>query len=129
MTRQPKRILVLDDEEARHDVFRRIFKNEDAVHCYNFDEVINEMTFSPRFDVVLLDHDLGTGNSELSDKINLPTVTGYHVALFICQDLDFEKRPGRIIIHSWNEYGADKMESLFRRSGFKDVIQKKFRSS
>jgi CheY-like chemotaxis protein len=129
LTRTPKRILVLDDEQARHDVFASILKNEAAVHCYNFDELISLMTFSPRFDMVFLDHDLGTGNSELSDQVGLPTATGYNVALFICQDLDFEKRPRKILIHSWNEYGAEKMESLFRRSGFQDVVRKPFRAS
>ena len=129
MTRTPKRILVLDDEQARHDVFASILKNEDATHCYNFDEVIRLMTFEPRFDMVFLDHDLGTGNSEISDQIDLPYANGYHVALFICQDLDFDKRPGRILIHSWNQVGAQSMESLFRRNGFQDVVRKPFRSS
>jgi len=129
MIRTPKRILVLDDEQARHDVFASILKNEAVVHCYNFDEVIKTMTSGPRFDMVFLDHDLGTGNSEISDQIDLPYANGYHVALFICQDLAFEKRPKRILIHSWNEYGAEKMESLFRRNGFHDVIRKPFRSS
>jgi len=129
LSRQKKRALVLDDEQERHDVFASILRNEEVVHCYNFDEVIREMTFGPKFDIVFLDHDLGTGNSEIADKVGLPYVSGYHIALFICQDLDKDKRPDRVLIHSWNDYGAQSMETLFQRSGFQNVVRKRFRSS
>lgn len=127
MPRKTLRILVLDDNEDRHGIFRRTLKNEDATHVYNFDEAIRVLTFEKKFDIAMLDHDLGTGNSEVADKVGLPYASGYDVAKFIAFDLTEDKRPGRVIIHSWNMIGASNMQAVLQTAGI-EVQLKPFKA-
>ena len=122
---QKMRVLVLDDEEARHVHFRSVLRNQDATFCFNFDEVVHAMTFEDRYDLVMLDHDLGTGNSQNAMMVGLPNADGYDVAKFIAHDLEEAKRPTRAIIHSWNHIGAANMEAVLRDVGI-DVWKKPF---
>ena len=126
MVRKKIRVLVLDDEEERHKYFRSILRNEDATFCYNFDEVLRSLTFEERYDIVMLDHDLGTGNSSAAEAVGLPHCTGYDVAKFIAFDLDKTKRPPRAILHTWNSIGATNMEQVLRQAGIQ-VQRKPFR--
>jgi len=126
MTRRRFRVLVLDDEEKRHQHFRSVLRNHDATFCYNFDEVVRAMTFEDRFDLVILDHDLGTGNSVVAEQVGLPPCDGYDVAKFIAFDLEEAKRPDRAILHTWNSVGANNMETVLRTAGI-EVQLKPFR--
>jgi len=118
MNKKHPQILILDDKQVRHDNISLKYKDGEVIfNAYNVNDAIRFLEkFSP-FDVVYLDHDLG-----------LPTVdpnsifpasdekSGYEVAKYIV-NMKLSERPKRVIIHSINPAGAQRMESLLRRTG------------
>lgn len=98
-----ERILFLDDSEERHAQFAR--QHPEAVREYTAWATIEALRLSPRFDVVYLDHDLGT------------TETGMDVVDFIVQ-MSEEDRPLRVVVHSYNVPAAQlRMLPALNRAG------------
>ena len=124
------RILFLDDMQIRHDAAVRWFKGHELVQCYTAQEAIKALA-GPRFDLVMLDHDLAeehylTLSEGLSEE---PTHgnqqdsyapgTGMDVALHICnmQMENLPNVPGIVVVHSWNPSRARQMHELMRERG------------
>lgn len=94
------RILFLDDDEFRHDVFAEKAIDHDVLHVRSAKEAISAMK-KERFDLACLDHDLGTKD------------TGYDVAVAI--EGGFCHPPLSVIVHSYNPVGSTRMVYAIRR--------------
>jgi CheY-like chemotaxis protein len=107
------KILILDDQQYRHDVYARRFETFDAevVHVYNPDEaaeVLGQMTF----DLVFLDHRLGYYVYEPMPM----EVTGLATAKLIAA-LPEDMRPKKVVVHSWDTTGSTQMAEVLRAAG------------
>lgn len=99
------KILILDDDWERHHAFRRKMIGHVVKHVVTSKECIEALE-TEEFDIAFLDHDLG-GQTMVD-----PTRgdTGYAVAEWISKNL--QKKPARVIVHSFNPVGGPKMEAL-----------------
>lgn len=107
-----KHILILDDQQERHDGFIQMHKGTGArlKHAYTAPEA-RELLDTYVFDVAFLDHDLE------EDGSYYPTAgTGMDVARHIIA-MNPEKRPKFVWVHSWNESRALAMEADLRAAG------------
>lgn len=92
------KILVLEDNEERITQFKRNLAGNLLVIVDNADEAI-DLLMHTKWDVVMLDHDLGG-----KEMVSSGPGTGYQVAVFLEQNPEF--RPPNIIVHSMNPVGA-----------------------
>lgn len=109
------RILVLDDEQVRHDEFARRWATYERVHVKTVGEAIEALE-GGKFDVATLDHDL-------EDFVCLPypvELTGLDVARYIAR-MPPEKRPNQVVVHSWNPVGAANMVNALQDGGIHAV--------
>lgn len=107
------RILVLDDMETRHRVFRQCFIGCDTVHVETAQQAISALRKGPRFDLAHLDHDL---TEEHYDAYNAgrPVTdegTGMEVVNFIVAMTE-EARPKQVVVHSWNRRATEMVARL-----------------
>jgi CheY-like chemotaxis protein len=110
------RTLILDDDAARHNAFaKRLSRPGNIVkHAYTFEEAVEAAsTWTPQFDVMLLDHDLGT------------IKTGADFAKYLAE-MPVERRPWKIVIHSWNQSGARYMLAVLTEAGYENVTIEMF---
>lgn len=109
------RILVLDDDDIRHQAFARRFINHSVVHAMTVDEACDALN-KEKFDLVHLDHDLNDHGhrSVAASMYGQVELTGFDVARFIARDLTIDNRPDRVVIHSWNPPGAKMMAEILR---------------
>lgn len=99
------KILFMDDNQQRCDTFAAMVDGSGArADIATTHTAAMEMLSNFKYDAVFLDHDLDGMHYADSDLPN----TGYQVAKFIT-GLDYDKRPGEIVIHSWNPAGTAKM--------------------
>lgn len=127
---RPK-VLVLDDDDIRHEWFKEYFKDFEAQHVYTVDGAITALIADPQYDFVFLDHDLNDNHKYRSvkkiDGDNIPDyvgpctveLTGVDVAIFIARILEPGKRPKEVVVHSWNPPGAERMIQTLRDAGIK----------
>lgn len=112
------KIFFLDDDKERHRRFKmnRIGMDITAVWTYADACVALAETV---FDVAYLDHDL----SELAaaGKPAKDEKTGTEVAEFIAQ-LPEDRRPKQVIIHSFNDYGRRRMQTILQRADVRCTI-------
>lgn len=110
-------ILILDDEQVRHDLTEKYLGNDHTIlHAFNADEAIGIIKSSQQpIGLALLDHDL---HEFVSDE------TGYkwekHGGYFVRMLIDTvpeEKWPAQIVIHSYNPSGADGMKTALKNKG------------
>jgi CheY-like chemotaxis protein len=88
------KVLLVDDDDYRHQVFIKAYKAHILVRTYDYAQAQEYLGLSgPKFDLILLDHDLGEGP------------TGMAVAKLIAA-LPQEQRPEVVRVHSWNVDGA-----------------------
>ena len=95
------RVLILEDDHNRHKAFRRNLIGCDVQIVETAPAAIEYLN-SVSWDVLFLDHDLGGEVYQESGD-----GTGYEVACWLEEHVD--KQPKRIIIHSFNAAGAEKM--------------------
>lgn len=114
------RILILDDMDVRHSGFAKVFADLDRTHVYFFSDTIDALNTKGPFDVVYLDHDLGDFRVAEKNEYDRP-YTGHDVALYIARVLDPDKRPGRVVVHSWNPDGARAMRQVLQDAGIPAV--------
>lgn len=115
------KILVLDDDQKRHEAFKFHLFRHDITHVYTCDEAIKAIE-QEKWDIIFLDHDLEDRHySSASDgKVEELEKTGYDVAVHIAKNLPTEKAPQFILIHSWNPVGWKRMfAALMDRRDFK----------
>lgn len=98
------RILFLDDNPNRHRQFLMQTIGCIVTQVWTARECIDAFLANEPFDLVCLDHDLG-GKTYQEEKEN----SGTEVAEWIRHKLPKDKYPKKIIIHSWNPQGADRM--------------------
>jgi CheY-like chemotaxis protein len=95
------KILILDDDQVRHDMFRVKYAGHEVVSVLEAKDAIKKLN-EEQFDAVFLDHDLGGAVYVTSGE-----GTGYEVAVWLSENR--EKQPKQIIIHSFNPVGAANM--------------------
>jgi CheY-like chemotaxis protein len=109
-----KRILILDDDDIRHDIWRESFAKagHDVVCVHTIEAFQNVVENGSRFDLIFLDHDLND-HPTLYQSV---TKGGYRqtgkTACHILRALPTPKHPDHVIIHSWNDEGAIDMWKL-----------------
>jgi hypothetical protein len=117
------RLLILDDNKTRHTQFARKFFNHELMHVRKYSEVVSALQSKGPWDVVFLDHDLADfGDGEYRHEASMygssrHEYTGVDVACFISRQLSEEKRPPRIVVHSWNPDGARTMAGILQQVG------------
>lgn len=116
------RVLILDDDQERHDAFALRFKNgrgATVVHVHSAVgavEALSDASLEP-FGLVHLDHDL-----DPDFRSNAPNglVVAEHIAT-----MPSYRRPSLAVIHSWNSAGAARMAKALRAAGV-EVAYKPF---
>lgn len=101
----PLQILILDDDPARHAGFRAALSAHALTHAWTSTEATSRLhgySNEPRFDAVLLDHDLGEFGEESLG-------TGLDVAREVALASP-DRMPTIVVIHSVNPIGALKMQ-------------------
>jgi CheY-like chemotaxis protein len=98
------RVLIVDDMQARHDYFKRRFESDSVEHAYDADQAIDMMR-RHRYDMVSLDHDLG------STSRNGLYVANAIVAMPECS------RPDRVCVHTANPIARRMMVEALKDAG------------
>jgi CheY-like chemotaxis protein len=113
------RVLILDDEKYRHEALETMLEGALTNHVWTVDAAILALQDPARWDLVLLDNDLGTEDWKRS---------GEEVARHIAQ-MDPAKRPFAVLIHSWNTDAAKRMYLTLKAAGYipgKNLILREF---
>lgn len=107
-----KKILVLEDDQERIRQFKERFseRNCEAVFVETADDCIEQLS-TVEYDIVFLDHDLG--GEQWVDIAH--TNTGSEVARFWHQKENMNKE-AIVVIHSYNNYGAEYMQKTIQGS-------------
>lgn len=112
------KVLVLDDIKHRHDVFDRVYYDDQVVHCYRYHDFCDKLENDGPWDIVHLDHDLGDFVDDADTYYDgwgrKQEYNGQHAAAQVCE---MDKPPPRIIIHSVNPVGARAMLQMIQRRG------------
>ncbi len=104
------RILILDDEQVRHEDLTGFYRDHEVVNTTTYNEFVQELENGSPWDLIHLDHDLGPGDSYLDGWGNMQFFTGQHAAIRVCE-LHDHQLPGEVIVHSVNPLGANYMVS------------------
>lgn len=109
------RVLFLDDNQARHEMFKTWCQGADR--CYDYAGCVQLLRLG-KYDVVSLDHDLGEG-----DELCIPGLTNQHktgtdVAKFIAK---LAQKPSVAILHTYNPNGAASMMAILNSAGIKTM--------
>jgi len=122
------KILFLDDDLLRHEVFAEMAKaaGHESFHAHTIGEFMG-MTDGKPFDQVFLDHDLNDFEfeSKFTDMYGTGEQTGVDAARWLASQLP-EHRPSRVVIHSWNPPGAQRMRAVLEEAGFPEVVVEEF---
>lgn len=97
------KILVLDDMDTRHEIFKKIVTESDELTLVKTAAETIEQLKNQTWDMVFLDHDLGGQTFVESGE-----ETGYQVAEWLSQNPDY--KPKMIFIHSMNPVGTQQMK-------------------
>ena len=97
-------VLFLDDDEARHQVFKKAIDGlgMDVTYVYTAKDAIAELE-AHHFDIFFSDHDLGGRIYVDPEDSN----TGSQVARWL--HINPDHLPTKIILHTFNKAGADYM--------------------
>ncbi len=122
------RILILDDDDIRHKEFAKRFAGHDVKHVMSHTAAMVALIEDEPYDLVHLDHDL---NDFVEYNPGFPgqghiEFTGMDTAVFITNRLAYNKQPGRIVIHSWNPAGAQRMLRHLQHEGIQSTTYEPF---
>lgn len=106
-----RKILFLDDSEARLNQAGNYFVEEELYLARTAELAINRLSMLAPWDLVMLDHDLGQKYMQDSEDPG----SGMEVVRYIELALPEIKK---IIIHSWNAPAANEMRSRLARQGY-----------
>jgi hypothetical protein len=113
------RILILDDEQCRHDALGAFYVGHSVAHTTTYEEFLHELSCGSPWDLVSLDHDLGEGagnNTYVDGWGDSRFFSGQHASLRICE-LTEDRLPREVVVHSVNPEGARAMVmNLTRRN-------------
>lgn len=112
----------MDDDPERHVTFARNLTGHAVTHVRTYDGVVAELLAAPCFDVLYLDRDLnayGLRSIGPTDAMygGIRLLTGEDVARFIAKRLPKDRYPKKIVVHSWNDEGGDRIMSILSQSG------------
>lgn len=113
----PLHILLVDDEQYRHDGFRQKYRTHNIAQAWSYDHakaLLDPATMPHKFDLILLDHDLGYGPN------------GFAIARDLIATLPEVLRPTEVRVHSMNWSGAQNIVSLLRRDHGIDAYHQPF---
>jgi CheY-like chemotaxis protein len=99
------KILILDDDEVRHQAFAKKLIGNLVEHVRTAEDTIYQLIHHGPWDMVFLDHDLGG-----QQMVESGQGTGYEVAKWLSENKEF--LPGCVIIHSYNPAGAKNMLNI-----------------
>ena len=111
------RILILDDEQCRHDAFAGSYIGHDVTHVTTYQSFLHELEMNSPWDLISLDHDLGegTGGNVYVDGWGVTRFfSGQHASMRICE-LSEDFLPLEVIVHSVNPAGARAMVAALTR--------------
>lgn len=111
------KIFILEDDEERVDLFLEVLKGQEVTVARTVEE--GKKKFSPDFQVLLLDHDLG-GRQMV--RVGEGEETGLDFAEWLGEAPDPSPE---VVIHSWNPDGGSRMLFLLYDMGW-NVIQMPF---
>jgi len=111
-------VLILDDDDIRHEFMTRRYPDSTWVrtHARTPEEAIEALEKTV-FDEVTLDHDLGMAYDPYPREM-----TGMQVVNHIVQ-MDPEKRPREVLVHSANIIRAPEMVRRLRDAGIRRSYQ------
>ena len=118
-----RRVLVLDDDQDRHDGFDKIFPGGQVIHALDYEEFKSALPLGP-FDLVCLDHDLGS-TADPDGNVVLRK-SGMDAAQALV-DLPPQLRPKQVLVHSHNSIASPKMVQVLRDAGI-PVAQKPYQN-
>lgn len=120
-----KRILILDDDPVRHVAFDRMFLGHEVLHARDYHTGMELIRFES-LDLACLDHDLNDfgKNSVVPGMYGGSELTGLDFAKWLAS-LPRGMWPGRVLVHSHNEEGAQSMETVLRVAGL-EVLRREF---
>lgn len=113
------KILILDDDDVRHEVYSLSYKEHDVRHARSYFEFLSQLRTGSPWDLIHLDHDLGdlyTGDTYVDGWGSSREYNGQHAARDICQ-LSDDLLPSEVIIQSVNPDGAKAMMQMLKRRG------------
>jgi hypothetical protein len=113
------RILILDDDQFRHNFFRESFIADEVISVHKFSEFLHHLHTGSPWDLIHLDHDLCDlveGDTFVDDFGKQQEFNGQHAAWQICQLTD-NLLPKQIIIQSVNDDGALAMLKIIKARG------------
>ncbi len=119
------RVLIVDDDSAKHAFYAKAYREHEVTHTYSYYQACDALDQQERFDIVQLDHDLGDFREpdRLVEAYGSIELTGYHVAHHIALEIPFGKRPDRIIVHSVNPSGASSIVAILERYGIHPDVE------
>lgn len=110
----PLKVFILEDDGQRLGLFQEALKGCELTVSFS---CADHEKFSPPYDIILLDHDLGM----LFD--NDPTVGDGNKFLFLIKDkLPLQSKFAMIIIHSWNKDAAQRMADTVKANGLNAIL-------
>lgn len=112
-------ILILDDDEVRHETFAARYAGHNVVHAFRYSTFVKHLEEYSPWNLIHLDHDLGDfeqGDTYVDGWGNIREFNGRHAAQKICE-LPDELLPDEVVIQSINPEGAKSMRSLLLGRG------------
>jgi CheY-like chemotaxis protein len=112
-------ILFVDDDPIRHGVFELHGSSAGMPiwHVWNCEQAILALDTISRFEIIHLDHDL----SDYDEERQRNERNGFDVAVHLTT-LDKNRHPTRVIIHSHNPTGAEKIRVVLDAAGIATEI-------
>lgn len=111
------RVLFLDDSPERRQRAQRELIGHVVFMAQDAPEAIHWLDTAERFDLAMLDHDLGGRVYTHDEPIPGPEGNGQLVANHIAAMLP-ENRPSVVVVHSFNPIGAGRMVDTLVYSGY-----------
>jgi hypothetical protein len=112
-------VLILDDDDRRHDTFAAALRRFEVRHARSFAEFKHAIE-KERAEVIYLDYDLDLRYPDFSIGASLTgrrkSLTGEDAARLLTK-LPKERRPKRVIIHSKNRAGSERIAEVLGEAG------------
>jgi len=115
-------ILIVDDQQLRHDKFIKEYPDDNLFHVYNFDSAAQALD-TQKFDMIMLDHDLGDYSGTFADGTPGKELTGYDVALYLVRVVAESNWPEYVMIHTLNNVAAWSIKNLLNTVGIKSAVR------
>ena len=113
--KRPARVFILEDDGERLDDFQATLGRAHVTIASSYDEAI--ALFKPPYDILCLDHDLGSWDTVNADIEN----NGYEFVLWLPRASD-TFRP-TVFVHTSNEERGVAMGRELRGKGFTPIVQ------